>query len=92
MRLTSGSISVAIEGLEAEGLVKRKDDPAERRARVVHLTEPGRKLIECAFREHAAALDPATTGLSETERTTAVRLLKKLGTKAARLQPRRSAA
>jgi len=92
IRFTSGSISVAIDRLEAKGLVERKDDPADRRARIVHLTEPGRKLIECAFREHAAALDHATSGLSETERTTALRLLKKLGTKAARLQPRRSAA
>lgn len=92
IRLTSGSISIAIDRLQEKGLVERKDDPADRRSRIVHLTAQGRKLIECAFTEHAAAMEHATSGLSRTERATAIRLLKKLGTKAAALQPRRSAA
>lgn len=92
IRLTSGSISIAIDRLEEKGLVERKDDPEDRRARIVHLTTQGRKLIECAFTEHAAAMEHATSGLSGTERATAIRLLKKLGTKAAALQPNGSAA
>src|SRR5690348_470838 len=36
--LTSGSISVAIDRLAARRLVERRDDLADRRARVVHLT------------------------------------------------------
>jgi MarR family transcriptional regulator, 2-MHQ and catechol-resistance regulon repressor len=92
IRLTSGSISIAIDRLEEKGLVERKDDPEDRRARIVHLTAQGRKLIECAFTEHAAAMEHATSGLSGTERTSTIRLLKKLGTKAAALQPKRSAA
>ena len=92
IRLTSGSISIAIDRLEEKGLVERKDDPDDRRARIVHLTAQGCKLIECAFTEHAAAMEYATSGLSGGERTTAIRLLKKLGTKAAALQPKRSAA
>src|SRR5271166_6065307 len=49
VRLTSGSISVAIDRLARKGLVKRQNDPKDRRTRVVHLTAEGRKLIECAF-------------------------------------------
>jgi len=92
IRLTSGSISIAIDRLEDKGLVERKDDPEDRRARIVHLTAEGRKLIACAFIEHAAAMEHATSGLSQAERTIAIRLLKKLGTRAAALQPKRSAA
>ena len=92
IRLTSGSISIAIDRLEEKGLVERKDDPEDRRARIVHLRAQGRKLIKCAFNEHAAAMEYATSGLSRTERATAIQLLKKLGNHAAALQPRRSAA
>jgi len=91
IRLTSGSISVAIDRLESKGLVVRGDDPDDRRARIVHLTSKGRKLIECAFAEHAAAMQHATSGLSATERREAIRLLKKLGAKAVDLQRSRSA-
>ena len=91
IRLTSGSISIAIDRLEEKGLVERKDDPEDRRAHIVHLTIEGRKLIECAFAAHAAAMERATSGLSKSERAQAVRLLKKLGTLAAQLQPSRSA-
>jgi MarR family 2-MHQ and catechol resistance regulon transcriptional repressor len=92
IRLTSGSISIAIDRLEEKALVERKDDPEDRRARIVHLTVEGRKLIQCAFAQHAAAMEHATSGLSGAERTSAIRLLKKLGAKAAALQPKRSAA
>jgi MarR family 2-MHQ and catechol resistance regulon transcriptional repressor len=91
IRLTSGSISIAIDRMEEKRLVERRDDPDDRRARVVHLTPEGRKLIECAFAEHAVAMEHATSGLSRTERKEAIRLLKKLGTNAAMLQPSRSA-
>jgi DNA-binding MarR family transcriptional regulator len=46
---------------------------------VVRLTEAGRTLIECAFRDHAAAMEAAAGGLSAAERGAAVALLKKLG-------------
>jgi MarR family transcriptional regulator, 2-MHQ and catechol-resistance regulon repressor len=90
IRLTSGSISVAIDRLEEKGLVERKNDAEDRRARVVHLTPAGRKLIECAFGRHASAMERATHGLSKSERAQAIRLLKKLGAQAAALQPTRS--
>jgi len=91
IRLTSGSISVAIDRLEQKGLVERQDDPEDRRTRIVHLTHEGRKLIGCAFTEHAHAMEHATSGLSKPERAEAIRLLKKLGARAVDLQSTRSA-
>ena len=54
-------------------------DPNDRRARIVHLTRAGRKLIACAFAEHSRTMEEAVGVLSSTERVTLVRLLKKLG-------------
>ncbi len=77
--LTSGSISVAVDRLVRRGLVSRKNDAADRRARVVHLSAKGKTLIECAFAQHAAAMERATEGLRKPERIQAIALLKKLG-------------
>src|SRR6266536_1515289 len=43
--LTSGSITVAVDRLEQRELVERRAHGTDRRARVVHLTREGRKLI-----------------------------------------------
>jgi len=79
IRLTSGSITTAVDRLEKRGLVERRNHPEDRRARVVHITSAGHKLIECAFADHEAAMARAASGLSADEREQAARLLKKLG-------------
>ena len=79
VHLSSGSITAAIDRLEQKSLVERCTVSSDRRARVVHLTEAGRKLIECAFRDHAAAMETATSGLTQAERIEVIALLKKLG-------------
>ena len=76
--LTSGSISVAVDRLEERGLVTRRRHPEDRRAFNVSLTASGRKLIDCAFAEHARAMETAVP-LSRAERAQLVALLKKLG-------------
>ena len=78
--LTSGSITTAVDRLEKRGLVRREAIAADRRARVVHLTAAGRRLIEKAFVRHAADIERAVQVLSRTERATLIALLKKLGT------------
>src|SRR5690349_8155135 len=83
--LTSGSITTAIDRLERKGMVERRYDPEDRRTRVVHLTPAGRKLISCAFADHAAAMERAASGLTTSERSQAGALLKKLGKRAAEL-------
>lgn len=85
VRLTSGSMTTAVDRLERKGLVERGHDPADRRARVVHLTDAGRKLISCAFADHEAAMDRAASGLNPGERAQAAALLKKLGLRAEEL-------
>jgi len=87
VQLTSGSITAAVDRLVRKGLVSRCDDPKDRRARVVHLTGPGRKLIDCAFAQHDAAMEKATAGLTAAERVQAVVLLKKLGLYARKAEP-----
>jgi MarR family 2-MHQ and catechol resistance regulon transcriptional repressor len=79
VHLTSGSITAAVDRLEAKRLVERGNDPSDRRARVVHLTPEGGKLIRFAFVDHEAAMERATAGLSPEERAQAAALLKKLG-------------
>jgi MarR family 2-MHQ and catechol resistance regulon transcriptional repressor len=79
VRLTSGSITAAIDRLESKGLVERRNDPDDRRARVVHLTPQGEQLIRCAFADHEAAMERATSALTPEERAQAASLLKKLG-------------
>jgi MarR family 2-MHQ and catechol resistance regulon transcriptional repressor len=76
--LTPGSISVAVDRLEKTGLVKRRNTD-DRRVRLVELTAKGRALITRTFREHAAVMEEAAGVLSNEERRTLLRLLKKLG-------------
>jgi MarR family 2-MHQ and catechol resistance regulon transcriptional repressor len=79
VRLTSGSITAAVDRLEHKRYVERHGDPADRRTRVVHLTPAGRQLISTAFAAHSEAMERATAGLTPEQRAEAAALLKKLG-------------
>jgi len=85
VRLTSGSISTAVDRLERRGYVERRRDSADRRTCLVDLTASGRSLIASAFADHVAAMERATSGLGAAERAEAVALLKKLGLRAAEM-------
>ncbi|HXF14355.1 MAG TPA: MarR family transcriptional regulator [Terriglobales bacterium] len=88
--LTSGSITTAIDRLERRKLVHRTKHPEDRRARLVELTDKGKHLIECAFRQHAADMEETLTVLTHAERAELIRLLKRLGMfAAARLSKRK---
>src|SRR6478752_4257120 len=60
--LTSGSITTAVDRLEARGLVSRELNPEDSRSRIVQLTAKGRTLIRTAFAAHAASLEKAAEG------------------------------
>jgi MarR family transcriptional regulator, 2-MHQ and catechol-resistance regulon repressor len=82
--LTSGSITVAVDRLETKGLVERRAHGTDRRARIVHLTREGRKLITRIYAEHAADMEKlAAASLTKAERKTLISLLKKIGYQAA---------
>ena len=84
--LTSGSITVAVDRLETKGLVERRAHGTDRRARIVHLTKVGRKVITRAYADHAADMERlASASLTRAERKTLIRLLKKIGYEAAAL-------
>jgi MarR family 2-MHQ and catechol resistance regulon transcriptional repressor len=77
--LTSGSATAAIDRLEQRGMVERRSDPDDRRARIVCLTPSGRRLIQKAFAGHAADMEKAVAVLTAAERSTLLASLKKLG-------------
>jgi MarR family 2-MHQ and catechol resistance regulon transcriptional repressor len=77
--LTTGSITTAVDRLAKRGLVARKDDPEDRRVRLVTLTPKGRQLIKPAFTRHEADLEEVVSVLTRAERATLVALLRKLG-------------
>ena len=83
--LTSGSITTAVDRLEAKGLVERRAHGSDRRARIVHLTRQGARLITRAYAQHAADIERlAAASLTKAERATLIRLLKKFGYTAAK--------
>ena len=77
--LTSGSITTAVDRLQARGLVSREINGEDSRSRIVQLTAKGRTLIRTAFEAHAASMENAAGGLNIKERRELVALLKKLG-------------
>lgn len=81
--LTSGSITTAIDRLESRKLVHRMAHPEDQRARLVQLTDKGKRLIECAFRQHALDMEETIAVLTPSERLELIRLLKKVGLVAA---------
>jgi MarR family 2-MHQ and catechol resistance regulon transcriptional repressor len=82
--LTSGSMTSAVDRLEAKGLVERRQSEDDRRSKIVHLTREGRSLISRAYAGHAKDLERlASDSLTAGERETLIRLLKKIGYRAA---------
>src|ERR1700681_629914 len=82
--LTSGSITVAVDRLETKRLVERRAHGTDRRARIVHLTKAGRKLITRVYADHAADMERlAFVSLTRAERKMLISLLKKIGYEAA---------
>ena len=77
--LTSGSMTAAINRMEKKGLVKRIQDPSDRRCFYVHLTKKGRHMIKKAYAKHEKNLEKIAGVLSDSERKELVRLLKKIG-------------
>lgn len=80
--LKSASMTVAVDRLEKKGLVVRKNDPRDRRTRVVHLTAKGDKFIKKAWAMHATDMEKIVESLNEKERKDLVRVLKKFAEKA----------
>jgi MarR family 2-MHQ and catechol resistance regulon transcriptional repressor len=82
--LTSGSITTAVDRLEDKGLVERRAHGTDRRAKVVHLTKDGKKLITRIYADHAHDMEQlAAASLTKKERETLIKLCKQIGYEAA---------
>jgi len=76
---TSGNITLVIDNLEKRGLVRREQDPGDRRKIKVTLTPEGEELIETLFPVHTRIAKKVFSSLDPVEQTTLGSLLKKLG-------------
>ena len=76
---SSGNITMVIDNLEKNGLVRRKRDKADRRLFIVYLTEKGYKLIRNIFPPHARVIAREFDVLTAAEQDTLGSLCKKLG-------------
>jgi len=77
--LASGSITYVVDKLEQKGLLRRIACPNDRRVTYAQITEQGKTFIEEIFPEHAKQIDTLMSSLSDSEKTQAIDLLKKLG-------------
>ena len=76
---SSGNITMVIDNLEKNGLVRRERNEADRRLFIVHLTDKGYHLINNIFPPHAAVITEDLGVLTAAEQDTLGRLCKKLG-------------
>lgn len=76
--LTTGAMTNRLDGLEAEGLVKRLPDPDDRRGVIVQLTPKGRELWERSVGAQAAKEQFVASALNETERKQLNKLLRRM--------------
>ena len=76
---TGGNMTLVIDNLEKSRLVERQRDPNDRRARQVHLTDAGRKLITTIFPAHAARVAEIFSVLTGAEQRELKRLCKMVG-------------
>ncbi|WP_066317724.1 MarR family winged helix-turn-helix transcriptional regulator [Bacillus sp. FJAT-29814] len=77
--LASGSITYVVDKLEQKGLLKRIACPTDRRVIYASITDEGKNMIQDIFPEHAKQIDKLMSSLNESEKDTAIDLLKKLG-------------
>ncbi|HQK21099.1 MAG TPA: MarR family transcriptional regulator, partial [Polyangiaceae bacterium] len=57
--ISSGSMTAAVDRLERQGLVERRDSTTDRRIRMAHLTPKGEALIRPLFTVHPRDLEQA---------------------------------
>ncbi len=81
--LTSGSITTAVDRVEAQGWARRRSDAADKRVALVELTDAGRERMRRDLQVHFSNLERALAGLDPAEQTQLASLLRKLGRHAA---------
>ncbi|MCU0521008.1 MAG: MarR family transcriptional regulator [Anaerolineae bacterium] len=77
-RVSKNTISALLRGLEAQGLIERRTDPADLRAFRIHLTDAGRDYVRSTAPGRIASLNALLAGLDLQEQDHLVELLEKL--------------
>ncbi|AKN31274.1 MarR family transcriptional regulator [Clostridium carboxidivorans P7] len=75
---TGGNMTVVIDNLAKEDLVKRCVDAKDRRVNLISITEKGRELIESIFPRHVENINEIFSVLTTEEKEALITLLKKL--------------
>lgn len=78
MLFTSGGVSNLLRRVEAAGLIRRIDDPSDRRGTIVELTEEGVALVERAMGAHAAAERHLVSMLTPEQQAAMVTMLSRM--------------
>ena len=76
--MSSGGMTLVVDGLERRGLVERLPNPADRRGNLVRLTDDGTTTVEAAMDLHAATEQRLLAGLGDRDREQLAELLRKL--------------
>jgi len=81
MQVSHPGASQMIERMVQQGLVKRMETPEDRRVRLVHLTDEGRKVLESNIAARRSWLEQLTGNLNEVETEEATKVLTQLKNK-----------
>ncbi|MFT8313818.1 MAG: MarR family transcriptional regulator [Clostridium sp.] len=75
---TGGNMTVVIDNLAKEDLVRRCIDPKDRRVNLISITEKGRKIVSDIFPKHLENINEIFSVLTAEEKKNLINLLKKL--------------
>ena len=78
LMVTGGNVTAIVDQLENEGLVERFEEPSDRRAWLIRLTNTGKKSFAEMAREHEQWVVELLGGLSKREQDELLKLLAKL--------------
>jgi DNA-binding MarR family transcriptional regulator len=65
--ITPRTVTGLVDNLERDGLVKRLDDPNDRRSVYAEITEQGRERVKALWREAGGIQAAVTRGLNDSE-------------------------
>jgi DNA-binding MarR family transcriptional regulator len=91
MMVTNGNVTGLVDRLVAQGLLRRRPSPTDRRAQIVSLTAEGRRTFRTMARHNADWVAGIFADLSLSEMDELMRLLAKTKTSARRAIARREA-
>jgi DNA-binding MarR family transcriptional regulator len=86
MRVTPAGASQMVERMVQQGWVRREEAPADRRVRLVHLTEQGRELVEAGIAARQRWIAELAGTLTEEEREAVAAALQILAEKAVQFE------